>query len=307
MTALKTDIETAIEHLGIRGRRSIRVGDDAAALPRGDGFDLLACEGMDSGFVSAMPWFAGWSAVMVNLSDIAAMGGSARALVNAVWSSDSDRAAELFAGMRAACETYDVPMVGGHTNLQASEDYLSVAVLGHADRLLTSFDAAPGQRLVMAVDLRGRWHGDYPFWDAATDAPPDRLRRDLMLLPEVARRRLATAAKDISQAGVLGTATMLAETSHVGVEIDLSAIPAPAGLRPGGDGFDRWLRAFPSFGFLLAADEDNAPALVDLFGEADITAADIGGFDDSQVVTTRHNGTVRQLRDLRESPLTGCT
>ena len=45
-------------------------GDDTAAIACGDHFQLLAIEGMLPGFVKAAPWFAGWSAVMANVSDI---------------------------------------------------------------------------------------------------------------------------------------------------------------------------------------------------------------------------------------------
>jgi selenophosphate synthetase-related protein len=51
------------------------IGDDCAAIPDGDGYLLFAIEGFVDDFVQGMPWFAGWSGVMVNLSDIAAMGG----------------------------------------------------------------------------------------------------------------------------------------------------------------------------------------------------------------------------------------
>ena len=41
-------------------------------LPAQEGQLLLACEGMHPGLVEEDPWFAGWSGVLVNLSDIAA-------------------------------------------------------------------------------------------------------------------------------------------------------------------------------------------------------------------------------------------
>ncbi|MEM6979023.1 MAG: sll0787 family AIR synthase-like protein [Planctomycetota bacterium] len=302
MTALKEDIAFAIDRLGIRGDQEIRVGDDAAAIPRDGGYDLLACEGMDSRFVRAMPWFAGWSSVMVNLSDIAAMGGTATALVNAVWSSsDETHVGEVLAGMRDACEAYNVPMVGGHTNLRASQTHLSVSVLGRAENLLTSFDAQPGHALVMAINLNGRWHGDQPFWDAATDASPERLRSHLAILPEVAERQLAVAAKDISQAGILGTATMLCETSQVGAVIDLSCIPRPENVS-----IARWLKLFPSFGFLLATDFDRVDELITLFETNQIDARCIGSFDDSGKVVTRENGTRELFYDLSTHCFTGC-
>ena len=58
---------------------NIALGDDCAAIPDpvGGGHLLFAAEGMLPAFVESDPWFAGYSAVMVNLSDIAAMGGAA--------------------------------------------------------------------------------------------------------------------------------------------------------------------------------------------------------------------------------------
>jgi hypothetical protein len=63
-------------------------GDDSAAIPDGDGYSLLAMEGFLNAFVQQDPWFAGWCGVMVNISDIAAMGGRPQAIVNALWNHD---------------------------------------------------------------------------------------------------------------------------------------------------------------------------------------------------------------------------
>src|SRR6201997_5074441 len=65
---------------------NIRVGDDCAAIPDEDGFLLFAAEGMLESFVANDPWFAGYSAGMGNLSDIAAMGGRPLAVVDVLWS-----------------------------------------------------------------------------------------------------------------------------------------------------------------------------------------------------------------------------
>ena len=259
-------------------------GDDCAALPDGaGGYQLLAIEGLVQDFVQASPWFAGYSAVMVNLSDVAAMGGRPVAVVDALWSGDEAQAAEAIAGMRAACERYAVPLVGGHTNLRSTGAQLAVAVLGHARRLISSFAARPGDRLLMAVDLRGHWHGAYPFWDASTEAPPTRLREDLSLLPALAEDGLCDAGKDISMAGVLGTALMLLECSGVGARIALDRLPRPPEVPPwhaGGEAAEaarlRWLSAFPSFGYLLSVRPEHAAAVALRFTERGIACEDVG-------------------------------
>jgi AIR synthase-related protein len=277
------------------------VGDDCAAIPDGDGYLLLAIEGFINQFVAADPWFAGWCGVMVNVSDIVAMGGRPIAVVDAIWSDGADQADPILAGLRAAAEAFGVPLVGGHTNQRSDRPQLSVAILGRAKRLLTSFDAKAGDRLVAAIDLRGRYREPFPNWEAATDAPASRLRGDIELLPAIAEAGLAVAAKDISQGGIIGTAMMLAECSAVGMAIDVTAIP-----RPPDAPLDRWLQTFPSFGYLLSVAPDNVPAVLARFAARDIAAADIGAVTGDRIVRVTAGDLSETIWDFTEQPLIGC-
>lgn len=268
--AAKQDIGPVTTRLGLAGQ-SVAVGDDCAAIPDGDGYLLLAIEGFINGFVAADPWFAGWCGVMVNISDVAAMGGRPMAVVDALWSDGEEDATAVLDGMRAAAEAYGVPIVGGHTNVRTDRHQLSVAILGRARRLLTSFDARPGDVLIAAIDHRGRYREPFNNWEAATDAPPTRLRGDIGILPAIAEAGLALAAKDISQGGIVGTAIMLAECSGVGIDIDVGAIPLPDGVS-----LERWIATFPSFGYLLSVAPDKVDAVIDKFVTRGISAAAIG-------------------------------
>src|SRR5271169_4497761 len=222
--AAKQDIAAIAGRLGLSGGSAVPVGDDCAAIPDGDGYLLLAIEGFMNEFVADDPWFAGWCGIMVNVSDVAAMGGRPIAVVDAVWAASDADSEPVLAGLLAASRAFGVPVVGGHTNTRTDRGQLSVAILGRARRLLTSFDAMPGDRLVAAIDLRGRYREPFSNWEAATDAPPARLRGDLEVLPVIAEAGLSRAAKDISQGGIIGTATMLAECSDVGIAIDVRSV-----------------------------------------------------------------------------------
>lgn len=296
--ASKADIGEATARLGLSAASAVPVGDDCAAIPDGEGWQLLAIEGFMNEFVAGDPWFAGWCGVMVNISDVAAMGGRPVAVVNALWADGEDGAGPVLAGMRAAAERFGVPMVGGHTNLKTDRGQLSVAILGRANRLLTSFDATPGDRLLAAIDLRGRYREPFSNWEAATDAPAARLRGDLDVLPRIAESGLARAAKDISQGGLVGTAAMLAECSGVAITIDVRAVPRPEGVP-----LERWLLTFPSYGYLIAASPETAPAILALFDERGIAAAEIGAVREGRAVAITDSVGTEVIRDLAADPL----
>jgi hypothetical protein len=248
----------------------IKLGDDCAALPDGGGHLLLAAEGMLPSFVEDDPWFAGYSAVMVNISDVAAMGGRPLAIVDVLWTGSNAEA--MWEGMNAAARTYGVPIAGGHTTQSKGGTYLAAAVLGRAQRLITSFDAKPGDNLLMAVDLRGAYRGGKPFWNASTEAPPERLRADLDLLPELAASGACRAGKDISNGGIAGTLAMLLECSKVGAVLCLGKLPRPPGVE-----LEKWLVSFPSFGFLLAVPPERTAEVIEKFSARQIACEVVGG------------------------------
>lgn len=299
--AAKADIAGVTARLGLSAATTIRVGDDCAVLPDGEGYLLFAIEGFMNEFVAADPWFAGWCAVMVNISDVAAMGGRAVAVVDAVWANGESSADAILVGMRAASERFGVPIVGGHTNIHADRRQLSAAIIGRATRLLSSFEARPGDRLLAAIDLRGRYREPFANWEAATDAPAERLRGDLELLPRLAEAGLCRAAKDISQGGLVGTAAMLAECSGVAMTIDIGAVPKPDAVP-----LDRWLTSFPSFGYLLAVAQENVAAVIGCFAGRDIAVADVGAIRAGSTVSVSDGISVVPIWDFAERPLLGC-
>ncbi len=299
--AAKRDIAAVAARLSLAGDSVIPVGDDCAAIPDGDGYLLLAIEGFMNEFVARDPWFAGWCGVMVNVSDVAAMGGRPVAVVDAVWADGDDGAAPVLAGLRAAADAYRVPIVGGHTNARTDRGQFAVAILGRAKKLLTSFDARPGDRLIAAIDLRGRYREPFANWEAATAAAPAQLMADLDMLPALAEAGMAVAAKDISQGGLIGTSLMLAECSRVGAVIDIARVP-----RPQGASLERWLQTFPSYGFLLAARQANVPAILDRFSNRGIAAADIGAFTADRRVSISDGRASETIWDFAREPLLGC-
>lgn len=272
----KVKVQQAYGHaMEVSGK--VRLGDDCAAIlnPSGSGYLLFAAEGMTETFVENDPWFAGYSAVMMNLSDVAAMGGRPVAITDILWTSTEKISSAVWDGMQAAAQAYGVPIVGGHTSRTSSgKAMLGAAVLGHAGEcLITSFDAKPGDRLMLVVDMHGSFRGNQPFWNASTVTPPERLRSDLELLPSLAEKGLCRAGKDIGNGGVIGTLAMLCECSGVGAVMDLEDLPCPMDVE-----IERWLTCIPSFGYLLAVPPDDVGSAMSHFTTTRITCREIGRF-----------------------------
>jgi uncharacterized protein len=322
VSSLSALIATLQQSLGILHKRDIQVvsqvaaqllpnaanhseillGDDCAALPDQDGFLLLAAEGLLPILVETEPWFAGWCAVMVNISDITAMGGRPIAVVDTVWSQSAEHSQPLLAGMIAAAQAYQVPIVGGHTNCHSPYNALSVAILGRAERLISGFQAKPGDRLLAAIDLRGTPHPTFPFWNAATTADPAQLRQDLALLPHIAEMGWCDAGKDISMGGIVGTLLMLLETSGCGAVLELEAIPRPPNLP-----LEKWLVSFPSYGFLLSVRPEYVAPIQQQFQHRGLACADIGEVNSTTQLWLKTPIATELFWDLATQPLMGFT
>lgn len=264
----KQDIQTAAHYLS---SSLISLGDDCAAIPDANGYLLLASEGILPSFLEVEPWFAGWCAVMVNVSDIAAMGGRAIAVVDTIWSQSTEITQPIWEGMRAAASAYNVPIVGGHTNCHSPYNALSVAILGRSTHLITSFNARPGDVLLVVIDFQGEFYHRFPFWNAATTADPVQLQKKLEILPYLSEAGLCDAGKDISMGGIVGTLLMLLETSNCGAVLNLDAITPPDNIP-----LEQWLLSFPSYGFLLSVCPENVASVQACFHEQNLVCSAVG-------------------------------
>ncbi|MCL4298778.1 MAG: sll0787 family AIR synthase-like protein [Anaerolineae bacterium] len=290
--------------------RPVLVGDDAAAIDTGEDYLLLAAEVMYPPLVRADPYLAGKYAILANVNDIYAMGGTPLALVNMILATDTEEAAAILRGLRDGCARYGLALVGGH--LTAAGDTTSVAacILGRAKKLLSSFEVQPGDLLLHATNLRGQFHPQFRFWNCSAHLSDADLRRDLALLPAIAEAGWCRAGRDVSMGGIFGSILMLLELSGVGAVVDLDAVPQPAEIEdryPLRDAkcYLDWLLAFPSYGFILAAPPEHVAAVQAAFAAREITCATIGQTTVSRQVVLRQHRREAILWDLAAEPFIG--
>lgn len=260
-------------------------GDDAAVLRKrgAGGYLLLAADSVLPSLVERHPREAGRAAVLVNVNDIYAMGGRPVAMVNVLAGLREEQQEEVCAGMRLECLRLGVPMVGGHVSPEGKEPFVAVSVLGEAGSLLEDRLAGPGEKILLAVDLRGkRWGEGILNWDSHEGKDSGTVQADLGLLCSLAEEGLCTAARDVSNAGIIGTLALLLERAGLGAEVILDRIAVPEGL----DLFE-WLQTYPSYGFLLLCRHGLEAAVISRFEKRGIWAGEIGFTDSSRVLRLR--------------------
>ncbi len=275
-------------------------GDDAAAIPDGDGFLLLAAEGIMPSLVHRDPFFAGRSAVLANVNDIYSMGGRPIAIVDVISAEDNAINSEIFRGMMDFSKRFRVPVVGGHTLTTEGTPFVSLAILGKAGKIITSFDARPGDRMALVYNPDGKWLDDLGFWNSLPGRSGPEHIEDLELLPQAAESELVLAGKDVSMSGIIGTALMFVEASGVGARIDLDCIPIPEGVHTG-----RWLLAYFSYGFLLAVSDERWGQVVDLFSDRSLEVRQIGSFCEGSRLVLSAEGRQELVWDWSVEPFLG--
>jgi len=276
-------------------------GDDAGAVEIEGGYLLLSGEGIWPPLLED-PGFAGFSAVTVNVNDIYAMGGRPLGLLAVVFEGgiSGERRERFLDGLERGLAHYRLPLLGGHTSPEGGEPAVAVSIAGFARDLLKGNGASPGDELLVALDLNGRRHPLFFAWDTVTVAPDDDTLGKLEALPELARRGLCSACRDISNPGVLGTAAMMMEASGAGADIVLDRMPVPPGAE-----LSWWLKAYPSFGFLLSADPSECDEVIDVFRSVRVRCESIGTVTDGSRITVRLGEESGVFLDWRKEPVTG--
>ncbi|MEP6476003.1 MAG: thiamine-phosphate kinase [Actinomycetota bacterium] len=218
-------------------------GDDAAVLARGSGELVLTADALIEGvhfdrrMMSARD--LGYKALMVNLSDVAAMGASPRAaLVTLALSPDIEASwvMELFGGMRKACDEHALWLVGGDLS-RAELIAISVTVTGEVSpgRAVLRSGARPGDVLAVTGALGASASGLRVARSGRVRGEADRALLLAHLRPTarvgegtVLARHGATAMMDVSD-GLGKDLIRLASASAVGASIRLRDVPVAEG------------------------------------------------------------------------------
>lgn len=261
-------------------------GEDAAIIEHGDEALLLAADGIWDRLMNADPEWSGYCAVLVNIHDIAAMGGRPLAMVDVFSCSSPEISEKVLKGMKFGIKKFGVPVVGGHVHPDTPYSALDISILGTVkkDSIIYSSKAQQGDDVVLAIDMDGRVHPSCNLnWDSTYFKEPDVVRGQIASMVELGERKLLTSGKDVSNPGIVGTLGMILEVSGVGAEVDIDLMPIPENLE-----MDHWLKMYPGMGFIVTCRPENTDEVLKVYGNHKLNAYKIG-----KIVSTRRLDIIR--------------
>ena len=251
------------------------------------------------------PELLGRKIVAVNVSDIAAMGGSPRFVLLSSGlppGFDEDWVRALNRGILSACRDFGCVLVGGDTTASPGGFCFSLTILGEmaADQVLYRRGARPGDTVLISGDpgfaaaglalLRAGRGADEPAFApfiARHLNPEPRL--------ELGRRLAASGLVHAMMDSSDGPATDLAHicaASKLGARLDARALPLPENLRRaarlcGADPLDWVLKGGEDFELILTAPPEAEPALRDIARTCGPALRPVGRMDENAAAGPR--------------------
>jgi thiamine-monophosphate kinase len=228
----------AISQIADKGPGVVRgIGDDAAVLAPSAGQVLLVTtdlllEGVHFQLEFTDPYRLGRKALAVNLSDIAACGGTPTAfLVSLAIPPETEVASvqALYKGMMEQAQEFKVALVGGDTS-RAEKLFISVTMIGEAEenKVIYRSGARKGDLIFVTGTVGDAALGLQQLKQGKKEGRL--IQRHLTPVPRVkegqaiAYQGLALSMIDISD-GLVADLGHIAEQSNVGAEVRLSQLP----------------------------------------------------------------------------------
>jgi selenophosphate synthetase-related protein len=225
-------------------------------------------------------------------------------MVSIVSMKKGDVLTEVLKGINAGIEKFGVPMVGGHTHPDCHYNAIDVAILGHMKRneVILSSTAEEGDDVIFAMDIAGEFTPNIPYsWDSTSSRSAEFVQKQIGVMNQLARKRLLSAAKDISNPGCLGTLGMLLETSRMGAAVNIEKIPQPMNVDP-----LQWFKAYQGCGFVVTCTPENSSEVIRTFSEVRMASEIVGSITGDRRLVISDAGNSQVLFDFKNDIITGC-
>lgn len=246
-------IDRIAANFEIKNRSSLKgIGDDAAVIDAGNDYLLVSTDVLIEGIHFDLAYtplhHLGYKAVSVNVSDIAAMNGKTEQITVSIALSNRfsvDAVDALYEGIKAACDSFTVDLVGGDTTSSRSGLMISITAIGRVskDKVAYRAGAKPNDIICVTGDLGGAFLGlqilerEKEVYLSNPDMQPEITKYEYMVGRLLKAEARTDIVSDLAEAGVVPTSMIdisdglaselfhLSKQSHVGIHIFEDKIP----------------------------------------------------------------------------------
>lgn len=144
------------------------IGDDAAIIRSEDEYSVVSTDILTEGVHFDLSYFPvkhlGYKSVAVNISDIAAMNAIPSQITVSIAVSNRfslQAIDDFYAGVKAACEHYNVDLIGGDTSSSAAGVFISITAIGSVakEKVVKRSGASDKDIICVTGDLGGAYVG----------------------------------------------------------------------------------------------------------------------------------------------------
>lgn len=246
-------IDRIASHFSLKNRSSIKgIGDDSAVIDAGEDYlvvstDLLV-EGIHFDLAYTPLHHLGYKAIAVNVSDIVAMNGKAEQITVGLALSNRfsvDAVDALYEGMKAACDSFTVDLVGGDTTSSRAGLMISITAIGRVkkDKIVYRSGAKPSDIICVTGDLGGAFLGlqvlerEKEVYITNPEMQPQLEKYEYMVGRLLKAEARTDIVSDLAEAGVIPTSMIdisdglaselfhISKQSNVGIHIFEDKIP----------------------------------------------------------------------------------
>ncbi len=246
-------IDRIAKNFDLKNNTSIKgIGDDAAVIDAGEDFLLVSTDMLVEGIHFDLAYtplhHLGYKAIAVNVSDIAAMNGKAEQITVSIALSNRfsvEAVDALYEGMKAACVSFAVDLVGGDTTSSRSGLVISITAIGRVkkDKVVYRNGAKPSDIICVTGDLGGSFIGlqvlerEKEVYISNPDMQPELEKYEYMVGRLLKAEARTDIVFDLAEAGVVPTSMIdvsdglaselfhISKQSNVGIHIFEDKIP----------------------------------------------------------------------------------
>ncbi|HEY0076389.1 MAG TPA: thiamine-phosphate kinase [Abditibacteriaceae bacterium] len=298
--------------LALRPGVQLGIGDDAAVLESITS-PIVTCDALIEGIHFRLDWTGlrdlGWKSLAVNLSDIAAMGGTPIAAFVALALPSHftvEQVEEIYKGMEECAREFAFTIAGGDTTKSPGPLMISVTLIGNTPHPILRSGAQVGDVLLVTGTL-GDAAAALECLQNSQPAPDEILQKHHRPSPRLREMHAALqipnavrAALDLSD-GLAGDAAHIAHASDVTLEIETDLLPISQACRAiaeiqNNTPLDWALRSGEDYELLLCVAPEQAQAVQNAIEQTGTSCTVIG-----RVLPRESAPVMLKSKEMRES------